>query len=247
VIYLYPVCPSIKTLTTINQRDFVIIAVQDGFEPGYLYQSEELFDGLLVMGLDDSEIYKVLLTNIYFHPYTFKIRNIINLNIFEIGKSNNPKWRYARKGYPSSFVYNFYKTRALFFQKFSSKEAIVKIYQNSQEIRIFHNTNPNTVWNRISILIQFTGCILFGLKYKQIKSEIYNEQALACNVENWQKEPIMKRLFNYYLKKFIVASIEWKSLFINWQNQDSNLIELTTQLKKIYQSGYTIKNRGLHV
>ncbi|KAF0528697.1 hypothetical protein F8M41_012998 [Gigaspora margarita] len=270
VTYLYPVRPGMKTLTTINQRDFVITVVQDGFEPGYSCQSEELrsdickssseaiisiyqqafftktrFDGLLVMGLDDSEICNALLTDIYFRPYTFKIGNTINLNVFGIGKSNNPKWKYAVKGYQSSFVHNFHKTRALFFQEFSSKEAIVKIYQNSQEISVFRDTDPNTVWNRIGILTQFTGCTLFGLEHEQTKSEINNEQALACDVEDWQNEPIMERLFNYHLKKFIVASIEWKSLFINWQNQDSNLIELTTQLKKIYPPGYTIKDREL--
>ncbi|CAG8754993.1 2310_t:CDS:2, partial [Dentiscutata erythropus] len=268
--HLYPIRFGMKTLTTINQHVFIITVVQDGFESGYLCQSEALrsnvckssleavtstyqqaflkktrFNGLLVMGFDDLEICKMLLTDIPFHPYTFKIRNNINLTVFGIGKSNNPDWKYARKGYQSSFVYNFRKTRALFFQKFSNKEAIVKIYQNSQEAYTFRDTDPNTVWNQIGILTQFTGSTIFGLEHEQTISEINKEQTLTCTVEDWQNEQIMNRLFNYHLKKFIVTSIEWKKFFIFWQNQESNIIELTTQLKKIYPPGYTIKDREL--
>ncbi|CAG8712763.1 13343_t:CDS:2, partial [Racocetra fulgida] len=194
-----------------GSRNFTNDAMYLLHVPGYICQSEALrsnickssseaitstyqqaffsktrFDGLLVMGFDNSEICKALLTDIYFHPYTFKIGNIINLNVFGIGKSNNPNWKYAGKGYQSSFVYNFRKTRALFFQEFSNKEAIVKIYQNSQEIYVFRNTDPNTVWNQIGILTQFTGCTLFGLEHEQTKSEINNEQTLTCTVEDWQ-------------------------------------------------------------
>ncbi|CAG8754573.1 1317_t:CDS:1, partial [Gigaspora rosea] len=202
--HLYPVRLGMKTLTTINQRDFIVTVVQNGFEPGYLCQSEALqsnvckssseavtstyqqafsaktrLDGLQVMGFDNPEICKILLTDIHFHPYSFKIGTNINLTIFGIGKSNNPNWKYAGKGYQSSFVHNFRKTRALFFQEFSNKEAIVKVYQNSQEAYAFRDTDPNTVWNRIGILTQFTGNTLFGLEHEQTKSEINKEQTLT--------------------------------------------------------------------
>ncbi|CAG8684224.1 5342_t:CDS:1 [Dentiscutata heterogama] len=267
--YLYPVRLGMKTITTINQCDFIITVGQDGFEPGYLCQSEALqsnickhsseavtsayqqafftktrLDGLLVMGFDNPEICKTLLTDIHFHPYTFKIRNV-SLTIFGIDKSNNPNWNYAGKGYQSSFLHNFRKTRALFVQEFSNKEAIIKIYQNSQETYVFRDTDPNAVWNKIGILTQFTGSMLFGLEHKKTKSEINKEQTLTCTVEDWQNEQTMDKLFNYHLKKFIAVSIEWKSFFISWLNQESNVIELTTQLKKIYPLDYTIKDREM--
>ncbi|CAG8678006.1 9997_t:CDS:2, partial [Gigaspora rosea] len=223
---LYPVHLGMKTITTINQRDFIIIVIQDGFVPGYLCQSGSLqsntckssseavtyiyqqafftktrLDGLLVMGFDDPEICKTLLTDVHFHPYNFKIGNII-LTIFKIGKSNNSNWNYAGKGYLSSFVYNFHKTRSLFVQEFSNKEAIVRIYQNFQEAYVFRST-------------------LFGLEHEQTKSEINKEQNLTCTVEKWQNEQIM-------------------------QNQESNIIKLITELKKIYPLDYTIKDCELH-
>ncbi|CAG8509917.1 6764_t:CDS:2 [Racocetra fulgida] len=100
------------------------------------------------MGYDDSEICKMLFIDIYFHPYIFKIENL-NLVISGIGKSNDPNWHYAGKGYQSSFVHNFHKIRSVFFQEFNHKEAIVRIYQNFQEIHVFSDTDPNTVWNKI--------------------------------------------------------------------------------------------------
>ncbi|RIB04677.1 hypothetical protein C2G38_2283434 [Gigaspora rosea] len=149
---LYPVRLGMKNIITINQYDFIIIVVQNGFEPGYLYQSGSLqsntckssseaviyiyqqafftkmrLDGLLVMGFDNPKICKTLLTDVNFRPYKFKIVNII-LTIFKIGKSNNSNWNYAEKEYQSSFVYNFHRTRSLFVQEFSNKEANIRIY-----------------------------------------------------------------------------------------------------------------------
>src|SRR6185437_9832450 len=91
---LYLVRLGMKTITTINQRDFIITVVQNNFEPGYICQSEALrsdsykssseaitsiyqqafftktkLDGLLVMGYDNLEICKTLLFNINCHPY----------------------------------------------------------------------------------------------------------------------------------------------------------------------------------
>ncbi|CAG8530252.1 29980_t:CDS:10, partial [Racocetra persica] len=64
-------------------------------------------------------------------------------------------------------------------------------------------------------------------------------------IEDWQNDQIMNKLFNYHLRKNINASINWKNLFINWQNQESNLIELTTKLKEIHPPNYTVKDREL--
>ncbi|PKC64666.1 hypothetical protein RhiirA1_462115 [Rhizophagus irregularis] len=44
----------------------------------------------------------------------------------------------------------------------------------------------------------------------------------------------MNKVFNYHLKKRVLTSINWKNLFIEWQNQKSNFIEITQKLKEIY-------------
>ena len=45
--------------------------------------------------------------------------------------------------------------------------------------------------------------------------------------DDWKNEEIMNKIYNYHLKKRILTSINWKNLFIEWQDQKSNIIELT--------------------
>ncbi|CAG8765109.1 14893_t:CDS:2, partial [Dentiscutata erythropus] len=218
---LYPLCLGMKTITTINSRDFMITKIQNNLEPGFLYHSETFstktkLDGLLVMGFDNLEICNLLLSNLYFRPFSFKISNL-NLIIFEIGTSDNPDWNYASKGYKSSFIYNFQKTRSLFLQEFTNNKAIVKIYQNSQEKYILHGANPNVVWNEIGILAQFIESTLFGLEHEQMKSSIEKEQTPHCTVEDWQTRKLKK----------------------------SNIIKLTAKFKEIYSPNYIVKDREL--
>ncbi|CAG8731273.1 2343_t:CDS:1, partial [Dentiscutata heterogama] len=88
--------------------------------------------------------------------------------------------------------------------------------------------------------------MLFGLKYEKKKSEINNEQTLSSAVKNCQNEEIMNKLFNYHLKKYIAMSIECKSFFINWKNQESNIIKLNTKLKEIYPPDYIFNDCELY-
>ncbi|CAG8606057.1 40541_t:CDS:2 [Gigaspora margarita] len=52
------------------------------------FSTKTRLDGLLVMGYDDLEICEMLLSNIYFHPYTFTIGSL-NLTIFRIDPTND--------------------------------------------------------------------------------------------------------------------------------------------------------------
>ncbi|RIB16513.1 hypothetical protein C2G38_2038509 [Gigaspora rosea] len=158
---------------------------------------------------------------------------------------DNPDWNFAGKGYKSSIIYNFQKTLSLFLQELTNNEAVVKIYQNSQEAYVFRDANPNMVWDKIGILAHFTENTLFGLENEQTKSAIEKEQTPHCTVEDWQRIPIMNKLFNHYLKKFILTSIKWENFFINWQTQENNIIELTVKFEEIYPPNYIVKDRKL--
>ncbi|CAG8663726.1 34041_t:CDS:2 [Gigaspora margarita] len=69
---------------------------------------------------------------------------------------------------------------------FTNNEAIVKIYQNFQKVYIFGDASPNTVWNKVGILAQFTGNTLFGLEHEHTKSAIEKEQTTHGTVDDWQ-------------------------------------------------------------
>ncbi|CAG8723261.1 15492_t:CDS:2, partial [Dentiscutata heterogama] len=70
------------------------------------------------------------------------------------------------------FTFNIRNLYLTILGEFSNKEAIVKIYQGFIEVCIFHDTDPNTVWNKIGILKQYIENMLFELEHKQMKSAI---------------------------------------------------------------------------
>ncbi|RIB08222.1 hypothetical protein C2G38_2045345 [Gigaspora rosea] len=126
---LYPIRVGMKTLTTINNKDFIITVVRNNeFKPGYICQSDGIYSeicenstiaitsvyqcifsvatkhaGPLIMGFDQHIISDQLLSDITFRPFSFKFDKL-NLLIFGIGKSNNSEWNYGGKGYKSSFI-----------------------------------------------------------------------------------------------------------------------------------------------
>ncbi|RIB05182.1 hypothetical protein C2G38_2220385 [Gigaspora rosea] len=199
-IPLYPLCLGMKTITTINGQDFMITVIQDNLEPRFLCQLEDLRSKICKSSSE-------AITSVYQLAFSTKTKLDV---ILEIGISDNPDWNYASKGYKSSFIYNFQKTRSLFLQEFTNNEAVVKIYQNSQETCVFRNVNANIVWNKIGILMHFTGNTLFGLEHEQTKSAIEKEQTSHCTVENWQTK--FKEIYppNYIVKDRELRA--WKAL-----------------------------------
>jgi hypothetical protein len=53
----------------------------------------------------------------------------------------------------------------------------------------------------------------------------------------------MQALWNYHLRKFTLASVQWNEFFIEWYNETKTVIEITTSLKKIYPPNYILKER----
>ncbi|RIA91555.1 hypothetical protein C1645_821868 [Glomus cerebriforme] len=222
------------------------------FQPGYICQSEGLRSnvcesssktitsvyqkafsnktkhiGPLVMGFDIPHISEALLSDVHFHLFAFKIENL-NIMVFSIGVSNNSDWNYVGEGYKNSFIHDFNHSWSLFFQEFDNDEAIVKIYKEFQEIYVFRDANPNLVWKKIGILTKFNGSTLFGLEHNEIKLVIDREKLPYYTADGWQNKEIMNKIFNYHLKKCILMSINWKNIFIEWQNQ-KNFLQTTPE------------------
>ncbi|RIB00708.1 hypothetical protein C2G38_2233314 [Gigaspora rosea] len=179
--------------------------------------------GPLIMGFDQHIISDQLLSDITFHPFSFKLDKL-NLLIFGIEKSNNPEWNYSGKGYKSSFIWNYQNSRALFVRKFKNKKAIVRIYQATQEVAMFKNTSPNTVWQQIGILSQYTGLELFGLTHK-ITCEAIKEIP-SCTSLDWNNEIFEK----IYSKEQVIEKREWRA----WKAllNHSGCTEITPYSKK---------------
>ncbi|CAG8618563.1 6520_t:CDS:2, partial [Cetraspora pellucida] len=91
--------------------------------------------------------------------------------------------------------------------KFNDKEAIIKIYYTFQKMYDFHNTDLNTVWNKIGILTQYTGSLLFGLEHEQTKLAINKEQTLlsllqdigCTDITTFEKESTILHIISHYV------------------------------------------------
>ena len=66
-----------------------------------------------------------------------------------------------------------------------------------------------------------------------------------CQPEEWHIINKMQALWNYHLRKFTLASIQWNEFFIKWYNETKTVIELTTSLKKIYPPDYIFNEREM--
>ncbi|RIB30038.1 hypothetical protein C2G38_2153802 [Gigaspora rosea] len=152
-LFLYPIQIGTKTLTTINNKDFIIAVVRNKFKPSYISTKHA---GLLIVGFNQHIILDQLLSDITFCFFSFKLDKLNSL-IF---------------GYSSSILSN-------------------------SKVAIFKNTNPNTVWQQIGILSQYTGLELFGLAHKTMYEAI--KEILSCTILDWNNE-IFKKLFQYHLK-----------------------------------------------
>ena len=79
---------------------------------------------------------------------------------------------------------------------------------------------------------KYRGEDLFGIKHSQIQTFIQTLLIPRCRPEKWHIINKMQTLWNYHLRKFTLASIQWKEFFIEWYNEMKTVVEITTSLKK---------------
>ncbi|RIB20250.1 hypothetical protein C2G38_2179769 [Gigaspora rosea] len=234
---LYSIRVGMKTLTTINNKDFIITVVQNNeFKPSYICQSDGIYSkicensttaitsvyqrifsvatkhaGPLIMGFDQHIISDQLLSDITFRPFSFKLDKL-NLLIFVLE--------------------NLIILNGIIVKK-------VRVYQATQEVAMFKNTSPNTIWQQIGILSQYTELELFGLAHKITYEAI--KEIPSCTSLDWNNE-IFEKVFQYHLKRRLSPNINWRKFFISWSKQN-HIIELHQKLKEIYSKEQVIEER----
>ncbi|GES80414.1 hypothetical protein GLOIN_2v1834394 [Rhizophagus clarus] len=94
-------------------------------------------------------------------------------------------------------------------------------------------------WNKASNGIQ-----LFGLEDKVILQKLCKIHVLQYASHEWDNFNLMKKLYEYHLR-CQTSSIEWYNLFIKWNQNECNIIELTSELKLLYLQGHQFSDRKL--
>ena len=101
------------------------------------------------------------------------------------------------------------------------------------------------MWRKVGILQEHRGVDLFGISHSQIQTFIQTLLIPKCLPEEWHIINKMKALWNYHLRKYTLASIQWNEFFNEWYNETKSVIEITTSLKKLYPPNYTFKDREI--
>jgi len=272
---LYPIRINMKTLVILQNTHFFITVIQGHTcflqQPGYICEAEDLksavfnnpsgavttlyqqlfksgtkFSGPLIMGHDKMEIGEQLLKDVNFRPFCCFIGKFW-LFVYGVGISSNEQLYYAGPGFKSSFYYSIgvKKERTLFVQEINKKNATVKMYQDFELKYTYIGNDPNDVWRKVGILQGHRGVDIFGISHPQIQTFIQTLLIPKCLPEEWHIVNKMQALWNYHLRKYTLASIQWNEFFNEWYSETRTVIEITTSLKKLYPPNYTFKEREI--
>ena len=80
----------------------------------------------------------------------------------------------------------------------------------------------------------------------QIIQQKLNEFRIPrCLPHEWKNFDLMNNLYQYHLRHQSLANINWYNLFIRWNQNENNIIELNSELKLLYPPDYKFSNREI--
>ncbi|CAJ0750034.1 22472_t:CDS:10, partial [Entrophospora sp. SA101] len=181
--------------------------------------------------------------DITFHPFNC-IYDKFTIFIYGIGASSDDELYYAGPGF-KSFICKIgsKKKSTLFVQDIKNNNSTVKIYQDNNLMSTHVGSDPNDVWEKIGYLKNYKSIDWFGINQPQVQSFIQTMHIPKCLPEEWNNVNKMETLWNYYLRKCTLASVQWSEFFIKWQSEKNSislLIKCHVQIGGEIQEGNDI-------
>src|SRR6266498_349948 len=268
---IFPIRLGQQTKTQLNEEDFVL-TIQTGsgstaLMPMYCCQSglyvitepsstkaistvyknrfntSTRYSEYQAMGWSDENILEILKRDIQYTPVTINVENC-KVFIYGIGSSSREKWCYAGSSFQASLLHIYERKQSIFVSRIEEK-CIVEIYRESTLIKQFIGTTPDEVWQKTGQLNKFTGTQLFDLDNPITKNLIQRHQIPKCTLDDWNNESILKRLFDYHVKRRTTANANWKLFFTNWAKSENPIIEFEPALCAIYPKEHEFSEREL--
>ncbi|CAB4410648.1 unnamed protein product [Rhizophagus irregularis] len=208
-----------------------------------IFQNKTRYSGHVVMGWNNKNIIDVLSSNIDFYPFTCQLGDY-EIFIYGLGSSTCSDWNKAGNGYKSSLIYLYKKRPAIFVSKIEDNKCHICIYQDFKLQKIFVEATPNDVWKNSGFIQKFSGIQLFGLEDEVTLQKLVKIHVPQCASHEWDNFNLMKKLYEYHLRRR-TSSIEWYNLFAKWNQNECNIIELTSELKLLYPQGHQFSDREL--
>ncbi|CAB4473438.1 unnamed protein product [Rhizophagus irregularis] len=220
----FPIRAGQKTNACLNGRDFYIIvqiSSSNQMLPEYFCQSGEFWVIETSATKAVSEVYQNI-----FQKKTRYSGSIImgwdNKNIIDVLSSNIDFCPFSCKlGDYEIFIYGLgSSTRSDWNQAGNGyKSSIIHTYKKRKE--------------------------LFGLEDQITLQKLNKLRIPQCAPHEWNNFKLMKKLYEYHLQRQTFAKIEWYKLFVRWDQNECNVIELNSELKLLYPPEHQFSDREL--
>ncbi|CAB4384438.1 unnamed protein product [Rhizophagus irregularis] len=232
-----PLRLNMRVQLELNKTKFIvrIVSAEDNMKPGYvcesdvaakiylsaseavnktynnLFNNKTRYSGPSVLGFDNENITKELLSDVLFCPFKITVDKL-SILIINLGNSNGD----------------------------------ISI-QNKEKVAYYHDASPTDVWKKTGILKNYNGSILFGIEHPVTINVLKNYvESPICSVNEWGDIEVMSQAFEKHLKRKIsVVGLNWHKFFIEWKEQESNIIELMLHLKPLYPLDHEFTDREL--
>jgi hypothetical protein len=162
-----------------------------------------------------------------------------------LGSSTRSDWNKVGNGYKSSIIHIYKKCPAIFVSEIKDNKCYIHIYQDFKLQKTFVGTTPNDVWKNSGYIQKFLGKQLFGLEDQITQQKLYNIRIPQCASHEWKNFKLMKKLYEYHLWRQTSINIEWYNLFVKWNQNDYNIIELNSELQLLYPPEHQFSDREL--
>ncbi|CAJ0842206.1 21312_t:CDS:2 [Entrophospora sp. SA101] len=229
-----------KTLVILNKTQFFVTVIEGNKDclnkPGYMCEANGLASD--VFDNSSAAIIHYINKDITFHPFNC-IYDKFTIFIYGIGASSDDELYYAGPGF-KSFICKIgsKKKSTLFVQDIKNNNSTVKIYQDNNLMSTHVGSDPNDVWEKIGYLKNYKSIDWFGINQPQVQSFIQTMHIPKCLPEEWNNVNKMETLWNYYLRKCTLASVQWSEFFIKWQSEKNSVIKITDALKNLYPENH---------
>ncbi|CAB5364774.1 unnamed protein product [Rhizophagus irregularis] len=196
-----PLRLNMRVQLELNKTKFIvrIVSAEDNMKPGYvcesdvaakiylsaseavnktynnLFNNKTRYSGPSVLGFDNENITKELLSDVLFCPFKITVDKL-SILIINLGNSNGDM-----SGYQSSFIYKYQDKQSLFIQKVECKYCYIEVFQNKEKVAYYHDASPTDVWKKTGIL----------KNYNELKPEFW-----TCSVDFNNESNALLYLFN---------------------------------------------------
>ncbi|GES74920.1 hypothetical protein GLOIN_2v1535567 [Rhizophagus clarus] len=229
-----PLRLNMRVQLELNKTIFIvrIVSAEDGIKPGYICES----DVASKVYFSASEAVNKTYNNLFNNKTRYSGPSVLGFDNENITQELLSDVLFC------SFKITVDKLIILIIKLSDSNDNMKK-----ERIAYYSDISLTEVWKKTGILKNYDGGILFGIEHSATINalKIYAKLPI-CSVNEWDNIEIMTQAFKWHLKRqTTILDLNWHKFFIEWKEQESNIIEFMVHLKPLYPLNYKFNDREL--